>query len=84
MYSYHTAPTARKVEKETQVTSAHGNKAFIAGLIGALVACSTLLGIVISEKKSRIRLYEKSYSAAVSELEKLNRVEISKGTGGAE
>ena len=66
------------------MTSAHGSKTFVAGLIGVFVVCSTLLGIVMSEKKSKIRLYEKSYSAAVSELEKMNRVEVTKGAGTAE
>ncbi len=64
--------------------SARGNKSIIAGLLGALVACSTLLGIVISEKKGRIRLYEKSYSTAVSELEKMNSREVNTGVSATE
>lgn len=64
--------------------SARGNKSVVAGLLGALIACSTLLGIVISEKKSKIRLYERAYSAAVGELEKKNSVEMNNGAGPVE
>lgn len=84
MYSYHTGPTARKAEKEMPVMSARGNKSVVAGLLGALIACSILLGIVISEKKIKIRLYERAYSAAVGELEKKNSVEMNKGAGPVE
>jgi len=55
------------------MTSAHGNK----GLVLKAGICITLLlmilGILISERKGKIKLYEKKYSVISSELEKNNQ-----------
>ena len=76
MYSIHTAPTEKKVEKEekeARMTSVHGSKTFLATAGICLISISLLLGGVISEKKSKIKLYEKKYSSELSALETNNR-----------
>lgn len=65
------------LEKETQMTSAHGNKIAAGAICVCLITLAFLFGEMLFEKKLRFRLYEKQYTEAVSSLEKVNREVLS-------
>lgn len=65
------------LEKENQMTSAHGNKIAAGAICVCLITLAFLFGEMLFEKKLRFRLYEKQYTEAVSSLEKVNREVLS-------
>ena len=59
------------------MTSAHGNKTIAATAGVCLTTTALLLGGLASEKRAKIRLYEKKYSKALSALEINNQKALS-------
>ncbi len=55
------------------MTSAHGNKSLTLKAVICITLLLIILGILISERKEKIKLYEKKYSVISSELEKNNQ-----------
>lgn len=53
--------------------SVHGSKTILVAAVLCLISISLFLGGVISEKKSKLKLYEKKYRAELSVLETNNR-----------
>ena len=90
MYFSHTDRMEKKVEepvkapaqalpkKEVQMISVHGNKIFAGSICVCLVTLFILFGEILLERKSRLRLYEKQYTEALSSLEKSNQELICK------
>ena len=68
-------PTVKKVEKETQVISAHGNKGMMV-LVAGLITISVLLSILTMEKKLEVVRYKRMYQDLVTELDESNKAEI--------
>ena len=62
------------------MTSAHGNKTLAATAGACLTAAALLLGGLASEKRAKIRLYEKKYSKALSALEIKNQKAMAQKT----
>ena len=81
MYLSHTVQTEKKVEKETQVTSVPGNKTAVAAAVACCASVAIALGAVTAEKRTRLKLCEKSYEIAVSELEENNKNQMSENGG---
>ncbi len=79
LYLSPTGPTVKKVEKEARMTSAPGNKTFIAVVAFCFIFISLLLCSLVSLRHSKIKLYEKKYNAAVISLEERNIREINSG-----
>lgn len=73
MYLSHTVRTEKKEEKEARMISVHGNKTILAAAGLCLVSLALLLGGVISEKKSKIKFYEKKYKTELTALENNNQ-----------
>ena len=55
------------------MTSAHGNKTMAASAGVCLTAAALLFGGTLSEKKVKLRLYEKKYSEVASALQQHNQ-----------
>lgn len=61
------------------MTSAHGNKTIAATAGVCLTTAALLLGGFASEKRAKLRLYEKKYAKALSSLEIKNQKTIAAG-----
>ena len=57
------------------MTSVHGNKTLAATLAAGLSLGLMLFGSLLSQKRAKIRLYEKKYAAVEKELEEKNAEE---------
>jgi len=55
------------------MTSARGNKSLVISAGICITLFVILLGALISERRQKIKLYEKKYSVTSSELEKSNQ-----------
>lgn len=76
MYFSHSGQTVKKevkADKEVRMTSAHGNKTVVLSVFICLSAFAFLSGAIIAEKKARLKLYEKKYSAVLSSLKAENK-----------
>ena len=73
--------TEKKAEKETQVISVPGNKTAVVAVVACCASVAMELGAVTAEKRARLKLYEKGYEFAASELEDNNEKQLS-GNGG--
>ena len=84
LYLSHTAQTEKKAEKETQVTSVHGNKIVPAVVIACFTAGLMLSGGMLAQRRLKLQLEEKKLAVAVEELEVQNKKEIADiSAGGA-
>ena len=63
--------------KEVQMTSSHGNKTIAAAAGLCLTTLALLFGSALSERRTKIRLYEKKYFRAISSLEMNNQKKVS-------
>lgn len=63
------------MEKETRVTFAPGNKTLVLSVTACCIAVTLLFEAMLYERKSRLRMYEKSYSLAMEKLEENNRIQ---------
>lgn len=61
------------------MTSSHGNKTIAAAAGLCLTTLGLLFGSALSERRAKIRLYEKKYNRALSTLEMNNRNFVSVG-----
>ena len=64
--------TVKKVEKETHVTSTHGNNNFTAVLVIGCMTAFMLLGAILSQRRSAVNLYEKRLERTVSVVAERN------------
>ena len=74
LYLSHTDRTVKKAEtkKEKSMTSFHGNKIAAGGICLCVIMLLFLFGELLSERKLRVRLFEKQYSEALTALEENN------------
>ena len=72
MYLSHTGQTKRKVEKETQVISVPGNKSLIVSVVICCMVIGMTFGIILSQKRREISLYEKRLERTVATLAERN------------
>ena len=95
LYFSHTGRTEKKTgnqkiaevsqkEKENQMTFVHGNKssAFAAGLCVSTAAL--LCACMLSEKRAKIKLYEKKYTSVVSSVQERNLQLMNENGAGSE
>ena len=68
------------MKKEKRMMSAHGNKFLLTSVFVCFIGIVMLLGGVLSDKRTKLKLYEKKYSAVISSLEK-NNEQISQASG---
>ena len=55
------------------MTSAHGNKNLVLAGLMCLLVITFVLGGIHSEKRAKLRLYEKQYERALSHLQENNQ-----------
>ena len=60
------------MEKENQMISVHGNKSSLALAGICMITLLLMFAGLISERKTKVRFYEKKYESALSSLEKNN------------
>lgn len=53
--------------------SAHGNNSFILAVLMCLITITFLLGGIVSERRARIKLYEKKYAKTLTYLQEQNQ-----------
>ena len=63
----------QKIHQEAPMISAHGNNSFILAVLMCLITITFLLGGIVSERRARIKLYEKKYAKTLTYLQEQNQ-----------
>ena len=74
LYLSHTAQTEKKAEKETQVTSVHGNKIVPAVVIACFTAGLMLSGGMLAQRRLKLQLEEKTARTTEKHISSTNLI----------